>query len=84
MFDNVRIITYIMYLRKIQFVLYMQFRQKPLVIVIRFMKYKEFQDFDHFAQSIRDVDSDMLLNNLKQNIWSIFQANLSGIDVQIL
>ena len=47
------------------------------------MKYKEFQDFDQFAESIRDVDSDMLLNNLKQNIWSIFQANLSGIDVQL-
>ena len=47
------------------------------------MKYKEFQDFDHFAESIRDVDCVMLLNNLKQNIWSVFQANLSGIDVQL-
>ena len=72
-----------MYSLRIQFVMSRQFRQKPLAIRIRFMKYKEFQDFDQFAESIRDVDSDMLLNNLKQNIWSIFQANLSGIDVQL-
>ncbi|MDJ0902714.1 MAG: helix-turn-helix domain-containing protein [Xenococcus sp. MO_188.B8] len=25
----------------------------------------------------------MLLNNLKQNIWSIFQTNISGIDIQL-
>ncbi len=72
-----------MYILRVQFALYRQFRQKPLAIVIRFMNYKEFQDFDHFAESIRDVDCVMLLNNLKQNIWSIFQSNLSGIDVQL-
>ncbi|MGK7896393.1 MAG: helix-turn-helix domain-containing protein [Xenococcus sp. (in: cyanobacteria)] len=47
------------------------------------MKYQKFHDFDQFAESIRDVDSVMLLNNLKQNIWSICQTNLSGVDVQL-
>lgn len=47
------------------------------------MKYEEFQDFDHFAESIRDVDSVMLLHNLKHRIWNILHLELDGIGVQI-
>ena len=72
-----------MYDLKIQLGLYRQFRQKLRAITIRFMKYQKFHDFEQFAESIRDIDSVMLLNNLKQNIWSICQTNLSGVDVQL-
>ena len=47
------------------------------------MKYQEFQDFDLFAESVRDVDSVMLLHNLKRRIWNIMHIELDGIDVQI-
>ena len=46
------------------------------------MQYRQFQDFDAFAATVRDIDSTMMLQNPKRRIWSICQTNLAGIDVQ--
>jgi AraC family ethanolamine operon transcriptional activator len=42
-----------------------------------------FQDFDAFAESVRDVDSRMLLRNPKRRVWSTGSVDLGQIDVQI-
>jgi len=42
-----------------------------------------FQDFDAFADSIRDVDARMMLHNAKRKIWHIDQVDLNGIDIQL-
>ena len=47
------------------------------------MKFKSFHDFDAFAASVRDIDGTMLLQNPKHHSWSIWQTNLSGIDIQL-
>ena len=47
------------------------------------MKFKSFHDFDAFAASVRDIDGSMLLQNPKHHSWSIWQINLSGIDIQL-
>ena len=47
------------------------------------MRSQVFEDFDAFAESVRDVDSRMMLRNPKQRVWSIDSVNLDGIDVQV-
>ena len=47
------------------------------------MQYRNFQDFDAFAATVRDVDCTMMLQNPKHHIWSICQANLAGLDIQL-
>jgi AraC family ethanolamine operon transcriptional activator len=42
-----------------------------------------FEDFDAFAESIRDIDSKMLLRNPQQRTWSISSVDLDEIDVQV-
>jgi len=49
----------------------------------RFVQTHVFQDFDAFAESIRDIDSRMLLRNPQQRIWSISSVDLDEIDVQV-
>ena len=47
------------------------------------MKHKQFTNFDAFANAVRDVDSNMMLQNPEYYSWSIAQVNLSGINVQV-
>lgn len=49
------------------------------------MKYKTFKDFEAFATTVRDVNSNMMFRNPKDNVWSIGQLELSGsgIDLQL-
>ena len=47
------------------------------------MKYQHFRDFDEFANSVRDVDSTMMLQNLILPSWSISLVDLSGIHIQL-
>jgi AraC family ethanolamine operon transcriptional activator len=46
------------------------------------MRHNVFHDFDAFAESIRDVDSRMMLVNPKRHIWTSSSVNLDGIDLQ--
>lgn len=46
------------------------------------MRYQEFHDFDAFTESIRDIDSRMVLLNAKRHLWTSFAVDLQGIDVQ--
>jgi AraC family ethanolamine operon transcriptional activator len=46
------------------------------------MRSQVFHDFDAFAESVRDVDSKMLLRNPKRCIWSTRSVDLGPIDVQ--
>ncbi len=46
------------------------------------MRYQLFDDFDAFAESIRDVDSRMILVNPKRLIWTSSAVNLWGVDLQ--
>ena len=47
------------------------------------MRYEEFDDFDAFTESIRDIDSRMILLNAKRRLWTSFGVDLHGVDVQI-
>ena len=47
------------------------------------VQHQVFQDFDAFAESIRDIDSRMLLRNPQQRIWSTSSVDLDEIDVQV-
>jgi AraC-like DNA-binding protein len=47
------------------------------------MQSRVFHDFDAFAQSIRDVDSRMLLRNPQRRAWSIHSVDLGRVNVQI-
>ena len=46
------------------------------------MRSQIFRDFDAFAESVRDVDSRMMLRNPKRRILSTSSVDLYGIDVQ--
>ena len=41
------------------------------------------KDFDEFVDSVRDVDSKMLLRNVKRRIWSNAYLDLNGLHIQI-
>ena len=47
------------------------------------MKNKIFHDFDAFAESVRGIESKMMLRNPKRRIWSTSSVDLDGIDVQV-
>jgi AraC family ethanolamine operon transcriptional activator len=47
------------------------------------MRSQVFQDFDAFAESVRDVDSRMLLRNTVRPVWSTSSVDLGRIDVQL-
>lgn len=57
----------------------MEFRQK----LEELMRYQKFDDFDAFAESIRDVDARMILVNPKQHVWTSSAVELEGIDLQM-
>lgn len=42
-----------------------------------------FQDFDAFVESVRDVDSFMLLRNVQRRLWSNKYLNVHGVHVQL-
>jgi hypothetical protein len=46
------------------------------------MRSQAFDDFDAFAQQVRDADFRMLLLNPERHIWAISQVNLGGIDIR--
>jgi len=41
-----------------------------------------FCEFNAFAESVRDVDSKMMLRNPKRRIWRHSSVNLDGVGVQ--
>ena len=47
------------------------------------MKYQYFRDFDEFANSVSDVDCNMMLQNPVRLIWSINHVYLPEIHVQL-
>lgn len=47
------------------------------------MKTKIFDDFDAFADSIKDVDSKMLLRNPERRLWSVSAVELGELDLQL-
>jgi AraC family ethanolamine operon transcriptional activator len=47
------------------------------------MRSQVFYDFDAFAESVRDVDSKMLLRNPKHHVWTTSSVDLGPVDVQI-
>ncbi|TWU04195.1 transcriptional regulator EutR [Symmachiella macrocystis] len=47
------------------------------------MKSHCFQNFDEFADSIRDVDAKMMLHNAKRHTWSVLQTSIPGVDIQV-
>jgi AraC family ethanolamine operon transcriptional activator len=47
------------------------------------MKTKIFHDFDAFAESVRDVDSKMMLRNPKRRLWSTTAIDLGEINIQV-
>jgi len=47
------------------------------------MRSHVFQDFDAFAESVRGVESKMLLRNPKHRFWSVKGVDLNGIDIQV-
>ena len=47
------------------------------------MQSQVFDDFDAFAESVRDVDSKMFLRNPQRRVWSTCAVDLGGIDLQI-
>ena len=47
------------------------------------MKSQTFHDFDAFVESIRDVESRMLLRNPRRRLWSISLVDLQGVHVQL-
>ena len=47
------------------------------------MRSQVFRDFDAFAESIRDIDSKMMLRNPKRRVWRTSSVDLDGIDVQV-
>ena len=47
------------------------------------MEYERFRDFDEFAESVRDVDAQMLFQNPTQRSWEINHLNLPGVHVQL-
>jgi AraC family ethanolamine operon transcriptional activator len=47
------------------------------------MQSRVFHDFDAFAESIRDVDSRMLLRNPQRRVWSVSSVDLGRVNVQL-
>ena len=47
------------------------------------MQSEVFHEFDAFAESVRDVDSKMMLRNPKRRIWRHSSVNLDGVAVQL-
>ena len=47
------------------------------------MRSQIFRDFDAFAESVRDVDSKMILRNPKRRVWCTSSVDLGQIDVQL-
>jgi AraC family ethanolamine operon transcriptional activator len=47
------------------------------------MRSQVFDDFDAFAESVRGVESKMLLRNPQRRIWSTSSVDLGRIDVQL-
>jgi AraC family ethanolamine operon transcriptional activator len=47
------------------------------------MRTSHFREFDAFANSVRDVDCKMMLQNPRRHVWSLSAVDLDGIDVQI-
>ena len=47
------------------------------------MRSQVFDDFDAFAESVRDVDSKMLLRNPQRRVWSTCSVDLGRIDIQL-
>ena len=47
------------------------------------MKTQSFQDFDAFANSVRGIDSVMMLQNARRRIWSISEVELPELRVQM-
>ena len=47
------------------------------------MRSHVFRDFDAFAESIRDVDSKMMLRNPKRRVWSVRSVDLGRVTVQL-
>ncbi len=43
------------------------------------MRSQVFRDFDAFAESVRDIDSKMLLRNPKRRVWSVTSVDLGRI-----
>lgn len=60
----------------------MQFPQK-LQLTESLMQTHSFNDFDAFAGSVRDADTDMMIHNPKRHIWSINQVAIGRIHVQL-
>ena len=46
------------------------------------MAVSTFLDFDEYVMSVRDVDHEMLLNNLVRSRWSIQHFDLDGVHIQ--
>ena len=47
------------------------------------MKTKIFHDFDAFANSVKDVESKMLLRNPERRFWSVSAVDLGEMDLQL-
>lgn len=47
------------------------------------MKTKNFDDFDAFAASVKDIDSKMLLRDPGRRFWSVSAAELGEMDLQL-
>ena len=47
------------------------------------MKSRSFNEFDAFADSVRDVDATMMLQNPERRIWNINQVTVDGFDLQL-
>ena len=47
------------------------------------MKSRSFNQFDAFADSVRDIDATMMLQNPEHRIWNINQVTIDGFDLQL-
>ena len=47
------------------------------------MKTRVYREFDAFAESVRGVDSKMLLRNPNNRVWTIDSVEIDSIDVQV-
>jgi AraC family ethanolamine operon transcriptional activator len=47
------------------------------------MKSRSFDEFDAFADSVRDVDATMMLQNPERRIWNINQVTIDGFELQL-
>ena len=47
------------------------------------MKTKNFDDFDAFAASLKDVESKMLLRNAERRRWSVSAVDMGELNLQL-